>query len=77
MHRSLQSPRSDNVALVRAGFRTPVPFTHIWTGRARVSMTTDTLVPRCVATTTHRTRVSEMRLLGRPRRSRVFVYTDR
>ncbi len=45
----------------RAGLRTPVTFARLWTGRARVSAATNTLIPRCVTTTTHRTRVSEMR----------------
>jgi hypothetical protein len=48
-------------AVIRAGLRTPVTSTRRWTGRARVSMATNTVIPKCVTTTTHRTRVSEMR----------------
>jgi len=50
-------------ALVRAGLRTSVSLPRLWTGRARVSTATNTTIPRCVTTTTHRTRVSEMRPL--------------
>jgi hypothetical protein len=49
-------------ARIRAGLRTSVSLARLWTGRARVSTATNTAIPRCVATTTHRTRVSEMRL---------------
>jgi hypothetical protein len=45
----------------RAGLRTSVSLAQLWTGRARVSTATNTVVPRCATTTTHRTRVSEMR----------------
>jgi hypothetical protein len=45
----------------RAGLRARSSIARFWTGRARVSTATNTAVPRCVATTTHRTRVSEMR----------------
>ena len=48
-------------ALIRAGLRTPVSLAQLWTGRARVSTATNTVIPRCATTTTHRTRVSEMR----------------
>lgn len=61
MHSALHNPGSTNFAFTRAGFRTPTPFTRVWTGRARVSTKTDTLVPRCAASTTRRTRVSDMR----------------
>ena len=46
----------------RAGRRTSVSLAQLWTGRARVSTATNTVVPRFATTTTHRTRVSEMRL---------------
>ncbi len=36
-----------------------------WTGRAVVSSETDTLLPRAASANTHRTRVSEMRFVGR------------
>jgi hypothetical protein len=49
-------------ARIRAGLRTSVSPARLWTGRARVSTATNTAIPRCVTTTTHRTRVSEMRL---------------
>lgn len=61
MHQALRSSVSYQRASVRAGLRTPVTLVGRWTGRARVSVVTNTLIPRCVATTTHRTRVSEMR----------------
>jgi hypothetical protein len=48
-------------ALVRAGLRTSVSLPRLWTGRASVSTATNTVIPRCVTTATHRTRVSEMR----------------
>ena len=47
----------------RAGRRTSVSLAQLWTGRARVSTATNTAIPRCATTTTHRTRVSEMRPL--------------
>lgn len=37
-----------------------------WTGRALVSSATGTALPRSASANTHRTRVSEMRLVGRP-----------
>ena len=61
MHYALRSPVSHQRASIRARLRTPITFAGRWTGRARVSAATNTLIPRCVATTTHRTRVSEMR----------------
>lgn len=45
----------------RAGARVPMTLVSRWTGRARVSDATNTTVARCLATATHRTRVSEMR----------------
>ena len=69
-------------ALRRAGLRTPVSLAQLWTGRARVSTATNTVIPRCVTTTTHRTRVSEMRpspsrwnceLLAAPLRAETFT----
>lgn len=62
MHTTLRSSVSCQRASIRAGLRTPITFACRWTGRARVSVATNTLIPRCVTTTTHRTRVSEMRL---------------
>lgn len=61
MHNALRSSNSHQRATIRAGLRTPMTFARRWTGRARISVATNTLIPRCVATTTHRTRVSEMR----------------
>jgi hypothetical protein len=61
MHNTLRSSVRYQRASIRAGLRTPITFACRWTGRARVSVATDTLIPRCVTTTTHRTRVSEMR----------------
>ena len=63
MHSTSCSSIGYQRALVRAGFRAPVSLARLWTGRARVSTATNTAIPRCVATTTHRTRVSEMRPL--------------
>jgi hypothetical protein len=40
-----------------------------WTGRAVVSCSTDSIVPRFSASATYKTRVSEMRLLARPNHS--------
>lgn len=62
MHNVLRSSVSYRRASIRASLRTPVTLACRWTGRARVSVATNTLIPRCVTTTTHRTRVSEMRL---------------
>lgn len=61
MHSSLRSSVGYQRASIRAGLRTPITFASRWTGRARVSAATNTLIPQCVTTTTHRTRVSEMR----------------
>lgn len=63
MHSTSCSSTGYQRALVRAGRGAPVSLARLWTGRARVSTATNTAVPRCVATTTHRTRVSEKRLL--------------
>ena len=62
MHNTLRSSVICQRASIRARLRTPITFACRWTGRARVSVATNTLIPRCVTTTTHRTRVSEMRL---------------
>jgi hypothetical protein len=61
MHNVMRNSMSHQSAVFRAGSRVPLGLSRMWTGRARVSATTNTLIPRCVATTTHRTRVSEMR----------------
>jgi hypothetical protein len=61
MHNVMRKSMSHQSAVSRAGLRVPSGLAHLWTGRARVSTATNTLIPRCVATTTHRTRVSEMR----------------
>lgn len=61
MHNTMRSSISHQRALVRAGLRTPMTFARQWTGRARVSAATNTVIPRCATTITHRTRVSEMR----------------
>jgi hypothetical protein len=61
MHNVMRKSMSHESAVFRAGMRVPSGLAHRWTGRARVSTATDTVIPRCVATTTHRTRVSEMR----------------
>jgi hypothetical protein len=61
MHNVMRKPMSCRSAVSRVGSRVPSGLSRMWTGRARVSATTDTIIPRCVATTTHRTRVSEMR----------------
>jgi hypothetical protein len=45
----------------RDGLRTPIGVAS-WTGRSGVSTATNSRVSRAVACTTHRTRVSEMRL---------------
>jgi hypothetical protein len=63
MHTTSCNSAGHQRALVRAGLRAPVSLASLWTGRARVSTATNTAIPRCVATTTHRTRVSEKRLL--------------
>ena len=44
------------------GLSLRVPARKSWTGRSLVSSATDTLVSRAISCTTHRTRVSEMRL---------------
>jgi hypothetical protein len=62
MHNILRGSIGYQRALKRAGLRTPVSVAQRWTGRARVSTATNTVIPRCVTTTTGRTRVSEMRL---------------
>ena len=62
MHNALRNSVSHQRASIRARLRTPITFASRRLGRARVSAATNTLIPRCVATTTHRTRVSEMRL---------------
>jgi hypothetical protein len=59
MHRASCDSISYQRGLIRAGLRAPVSIASLWTGRARVSTATNTVVPRCVTTTTHRTRVSE------------------
>lgn len=61
MHTALRSSIGYQRALIRAGLRMPVKAGRRWTGRARVSAATNTVIPKCVTTTTHRTRVSEMR----------------
>jgi hypothetical protein len=61
MHNVMRKSMSHQSAVSRAGLRVPSGLTHLWTGRARVSTATNTVIPRCVATTTHRTRVSDMR----------------
>ena len=61
MQSALRSSIGYQRAAIRAGLRTPVTLTRRWTGRARVSAATNTVIPKCVTTTTHRTRVSEMR----------------
>ena len=63
MHNTSCSSIGYQRALVRAGLRSPVSLARLWTGRARVSTATNTAIPRCVSTTTHRTRVSEKRPL--------------
>lgn len=85
--------RASNVSIsvqrgeFRAGSRAPFSLASTWTGRARVSTATDSAVPQCVATTTHRTRVSEMRqapsrsncepLNGLPIRSETYTSSRR
>lgn len=64
MQSALRSSIGYQRALIRAGLRTAVSLPRLWTGRARVSTATNTVIPRCVTTTTHRTRVSEMRSLS-------------
>jgi hypothetical protein len=61
MHNALLSSVDYQRGSIRAGLRTPATVAGQWTGRARVSLATNTSIPRCVTTTTHRTRVSEMR----------------
>jgi hypothetical protein len=61
MHDVMRNSISHQSAVSRAGLRAPSGLAQLWTGRARVSTATNTVIPRCVATTTHRTRVSEMR----------------
>jgi len=77
MHITLCRSTDYQRALARAELRAPVNLTRMWTGRARISTATNTAIPRCVASTTHRTRVSEKRLLpsippsaGDPRKPR-------
>jgi hypothetical protein len=77
MHNVMRKSMSHQSAVSRAGLRVPSGLARLWTGRARVSTATNTDIPRCVATTTHRTRVSEMRdsasRLGRgPLKARPF-----
>jgi hypothetical protein len=62
MHNVMRNSMSCQSAVSRAGLRVSSGLTRLWTGRARVSTATNTTIPRCVATTTHRTRVSEMRV---------------
>jgi hypothetical protein len=52
----------------RARLRLPLNLVGRRRGRARISAATSTAVPRCLASTSHRTRVSEMRRL--PSRSK-------
>jgi hypothetical protein len=61
MHNVMRKSMSHQSAVSRLGLRVPSGLARLWTGRARVSTATNTVIPRCVATTTHRTRVSEMR----------------
>ena len=61
MHRASCVSISGERGQFRAGSRAPMSPVSRWTGRARVSDVTNTMVPRCLATATHRTRVSEMR----------------
>jgi hypothetical protein len=61
MHNALFSSVDFQGASVRADLRTPATVAGQWTGRARISLATNTSIPRCVTTATHRTRVSEMR----------------
>jgi len=63
MHSTSCSSIGNERALVRACLRVPVSLARLWTGRARVSTATNTVIPRCVTTTAHRTRVSEKRPL--------------
>lgn len=63
MHSTSCSSIGYQRAVIRAGLRAPVSLARLWTGRARVSTATNTVIPRCITTTTHRTRVSEMRPL--------------
>ena len=61
MHSTLRTSIGRQNTLQRASLRTPMIRTNLWTGRARVSTATSTILPRCAGTATHRTRVSEMR----------------
>jgi hypothetical protein len=63
MHATKRNSVGYQGAVIRADLRTPMISAGRWTGRARVSTATNTAVPRCVTTTTHRTRVSEIRSL--------------
>ncbi len=61
MHSTLRTSIGQQNALQRASLRTPMIRTNLWTGRARVSTATNTILPRWAGPATHRTRVSEMR----------------
>ena len=69
LHRIMSLSRSTTHRLARpAAARTSRQRVRSWTGRAVVSSATDTPLPRSASANTHRTRVSEIRLAGRPGR---------
>ena len=61
MHTMTGIQTANSRGLGRDGLRTPIGVAS-WTGRSGVSTATNSRVSRYVARTTHRTRVSEMRL---------------